>query len=117
MSRLQYQIRSEVSPCTDQQISLVCVQPSKQCMGLTLSRHVIMAVMEVMFGAPGDERHCCSVRDLHCTLLYHNCQSLGKTALNEHMHGRCVCVRSVCVTCTHLVVLQCIKALPRALYY
>lgn len=107
MSRLQYQIRSEVSPCTDQQISLVCVQPSKQCMGLTLSRHVIMAVMEVMFGAPGDERHCCSVRDLHCTLLYHNCQSLGKTALNE----------CVCVTCTHLVVLQCIKALPRALYY
>lgn len=36
---------------------------------LTFSRHVIMAVMEVVLGVPGDEGHCCSIRDLHHTVL------------------------------------------------
>ena len=44
-----------------------------------------MAVMEVVLGVPGDEGHCCSIRDLHHIVLSQVLYS-GKTALSIQMN-------------------------------
>ena len=73
-------------------IIYLCVWLINKCMRRTFSRHVVVAVMEVMFGVPGDEGDRRSIRDLRYTakLKHHFTDSFNSFTL--HMNGGCVCV-------------------------